>query len=343
MDQLNNLKQRLSGVFHGDKSGSWIGNKLTKPSLGSVGGWLEGRFTKLVTGDLDSSDSNVDQPTESDSHFGPFAHYSTISSATPSESSSPQPQSHVPAYASSGITYSRTSSDMSNSSPYAPPPERTGSASGYGRPRLSTQSSISSQYSPQVSNGHANDPYSAKTSTSDEVETPVQGTSWWGPDGDSQNTQTPTASSFMHSAESVETNPDGFISLMDNQSFAFESGPPSRQSNTPQHDADIDDDLGLGNSKSKIESLGNHGTASPTAAAPATQQAALPEKKVEGELLNPGINYSINIIFQKNLRPVDGSAAYGAVVNRLDLSKLIWANNRRFTLIKTLNAGLTRL
>ncbi|KAF9533001.1 Sec23-binding domain of Sec16-domain-containing protein [Crepidotus variabilis] len=279
LEQLTGLKQRLTGVFHGDKSGSWIGNKLTKPSLDSIGGWLEGRFTKLVTGDTDSPDPADNQPKAPDSAFGPFAHYSTISSTTPSERSSPQPESYVPAFATAG--HPRSSSEISGSSPYAPPPpERSSSAMGYSRAKPPMPSNTSSTYSiPSSKSSPSGYNFSGPPLN---VSDPNNG-SWWGSDESNQDTVTPTASTFMHTAEgSVDSGSEGFISLMDNQSFAFESGPSSRQSSTPAlQEVDDEEDLGFGNSKPKPKLEQKEGSGSPTATVPAAEAPKAPPPATE--------------------------------------------------------------
>lgn len=112
--QLRLLTERINGVAHPDKGASWIGAKISKPSLDTIGGWLEGRFTKLVTGDGDSESTEEESKKAAQQTFdGPFAHFSNISNA-PSARASPQPT--APQY---------------NPNPYAPP-QRTSSAMAMG-------------------------------------------------------------------------------------------------------------------------------------------------------------------------------------------------------------------
>jgi len=83
---------------------------------------------------------------------------------------------------------------------------------------------------------------------------------------------------------SVQASSDGFISLMDDQNFSFGSHQPSRQaSTTSSFDAEDDDDLGLGNSKSRIKAE-EAGGASPVkeAAAPPPPKAAPVEQTKTG-------------------------------------------------------------
>jgi hypothetical protein len=235
----------MSGIF--EKSNSWISGKLAKPSLDSIGGWLEGRFTKLVTGDNDASSPSTDHPKASDHQFvGPFAHYSTISSTAPSSRSSPQPTAPT----TNQLPPPRTNSAMSN--PYGPP---TTPSSIQPKPHLlstatSTQTS-SSQLSPTTINGYSDYSRDRAPRSPDSLETPVAGSWWRG--GANDAATTPRAATFLSVQDDiVQASSDGFISLMDNQSFAFESKPSSRQSSSSAIDAlDDEEDLGLGNSKVK--------------------------------------------------------------------------------------------
>ena len=228
---------------------------MSKPSLDTIGGWLEGRFTKLVTGDNDAAAPSGEETKSRDHPFvGPFAHYSTISSTTPSARSSPQPS-----FSNFNMPPPRTSSAMGTSSEYPQVPiERSMSAFGYiqQKPGIhsSTPSISSSQSSPIGFTGESHvqphDPYGPKSqqsSTSDMTETPVQGT-WWGSGADNSN-RTPTAATFMQVDESVaQSSADGFISLMDGHSFSV--GSQQETSNFSLQE-DEDDDLGLRNPKPK--------------------------------------------------------------------------------------------
>jgi len=301
--QLQGLQQRLSGVFHGDKSSSWIGGKLGKPSLDTIGGWLEGRFTKLVTGESDSSTPTADSTKASEQTFvGPFAHYSTISSTTPSARSSPQ----LPMANLSFLPPQRTSSAMATATPHPQVQiERSSSAMGYMQQKPAVQTSLkssssitSSQSSPGGfgPNGysHTEDvgPYMLKSNatTSDELETPVQGgSSWWGsPNDNSQSTVTPTATTFMPVEESlIPASGDGFVSLMDNQTFSIGPQHVLPQPSPVSREIDHEDELGLGNPKSK-SSLAEIQERSPKGTndrAPVMKEAPQPEKKA-GESIN---------------------------------------------------------
>jgi len=255
LEQLHGLQQRLTGVFHNEKSNSWIGSKISKPSFDSIGGWLEGRFTKLVTGDGDASNQKPEFTQATNQHFGPFAHYSTISSATPSSRSSPQPTT-------SSIPPPRTSSAMGPPS-YAPVSVKRSLSAMAMRSKPPVQVVPTSPYfssSQSSPTGYEANGYSPQTETarsSDDQETPLAGSTWWSSNAN-ETSKTPTATSFMQvQGDIVHANSDGFISLMDNQTFAFESQPPSRQASrqasllVTDNPDDDNDNLGFGNPKPK--------------------------------------------------------------------------------------------
>ena len=228
---------------------------MSKPSLDTIGGWLEGRFTKLVTGDNDTTAPTGEETKSRDHAFvGPFAHYSTISSTTPSARSSPQPS-----FSNFNMPPPRTSSAMGTSSEYPQVPiERSSSAFGYIQQKPGIHSSTPSLSSSQSSSigftaeslVQPHDPYGPKSqqsSTSDMTETLVQET-WWGSGADNSN-RTPTAATFMQVDESVtQSSADGFISLMDSHSFSVGS---QQETSGFSLQEDEDDDLGLRNSKPK--------------------------------------------------------------------------------------------
>lgn len=249
------------GVSHAGKSASWIGGKLSKPSLDTIGGWLEGRFTKLVTGEGDTSSTSEQETTKAESRpfSGPFAHYSTISSTTPSARSSPQPS----LVNDNVLPPHRTASAMAAASPYIHPPiDRASSAMDYMRQKPSL-----GQHTPAANGYHStpsgpgfkthlpnnwsasNDiPIPKSPIDSGENETSVEEPSWW---GSGSTARTPTATTFMQVDESTaRVSPDGFISLMDSQTLAVGPSPPiNSDSQRTQKVPDEDDDLGLGNSK----------------------------------------------------------------------------------------------
>ena len=314
LEQLQGLQQRLSGVFHGDKSGSWITGKISKPSLDSIGGWLEGRFTKLVTGETDSPTPTADNARSNDQPFsGPFAHYSTISSTTPSARSSPQP---MPPNVVGLPPPQRTSSAMATSSPYSQAPiERSSSAMGYTRQKPPVQiakvnsgSISSSQSSPTGYSLNRHSQYSSEShpSKAEELTTPVQrASSWWDSvDDQAASNSTPTAATFMQVEESsVQARNDGFISLMDSHSYSIGPGAhqadhthPTRSSSQYTIEEDVEDDLGLGNSKPKPKTekaeedeSGREGKEEkPAAAAPAAAQS-------KGEKMNSKVAFGHHI------------------------------------------------
>lgn len=136
IEQLRLLVDRISGTSQSDKANSWVGGKIAKPSLDSIGGWLENRFTKLVTGDgEDESDKKKNGNAEQKPFDGPFAQYSTISNG-PSARSSPAPR---PPYANNNTNMNQSQNPSFNSNPYAPP-QRTTSAMAMSSPYQGYQS-----------------------------------------------------------------------------------------------------------------------------------------------------------------------------------------------------------
>ncbi|CCM02366.1 uncharacterized protein FIBRA_04461 [Fibroporia radiculosa] len=281
--QLRGLSDRLVAAPQIDKSGSWIGSKVSKPSLDTIGNWLEGRLTKFIAGEDSPLPPDASQKGRQQAFSGPFAHYSTISSASTSAAPSPQqsridltdiPTSPPPPF--------RTGSAMALRSSAAPQVQinRSSSAMDYVRPafnrksspipRVSSASAATSTFAEaslysQALNGHAFGNNSKQSLSdlrmNDVAEEPYQermsgstGGTWWG--SPESNAPTPTASSFAHMNEDATTeSPSGFISLMDDTSFS--STPTAAQAPTSYSNRldeyDEEDDLGLGNSTHRVE------------------------------------------------------------------------------------------
>ncbi|KAF5380963.1 hypothetical protein D9615_003970 [Tricholomella constricta] len=301
LEQLKGLSDRIAGVTQVDKS-FWTGAKLSKPSLDTIGGWLEGRFTKLVTGDADMEKMPEEEVSKPDNggFSGPFSHYSTISSATPSARSSPQPS----VVNLNVLPPARSGSAMASSSPYAHPQiDRASSAMDHVRrkpspgPRIASANASTTSFTSAPSFGQALSSQRLHNgySPSDDLVTPrpslandydenaAQEATWWGGTGYAEGpaTQTPTASTFMHVDETAlpaSASSDGFISLMDNASYSVGSQPSARTMSqaSSQLDEEDEEDLGFGNSKREKRELptGENGhsksSPSPEPAKPAT-------------------------------------------------------------------------
>ncbi|KAH9856978.1 Sec23-binding domain of Sec16-domain-containing protein [Lenzites betulinus] len=289
IEQLKTLSDRLTAAPQLDKSGSWIPGKMSKPSLDSIGNWLEGRFTKFIAGDGESPRPEEAQgmAQQQQSH-GPFANFSSISSATTSaypsphqsvtdltEMSNPPPPFRAGSAmgarppSRSMMPINRASSAMDHVRPF----QRTGSpiarvasasaatfadAASYGQPR-------SSPYAYGNGNGyapsHASDHLRPEGSSHDDVSAygghskPPNTGSWWG--ASDSDAATPTASSFgeMHDQPASDASNSGFISLMDDPMLSMtptatkqQGSPLPRPSHTALAEEEDDDDLGLGNS-----------------------------------------------------------------------------------------------
>ncbi|KAF5365767.1 hypothetical protein D9758_003329 [Tetrapyrgos nigripes] len=290
LEQIRGLADRIVGVTHVDKSGSWMGNKLGKPSLDSIGGWLEGRFTKFVTGDLDSPGMKDENAQAEDRGFvGTFSQYSSISSTTTSTSPSPQSSvTNLNIYAPPP-PHSGTSMPNRSALGVALPSDRASSAMDYSRPkaslhpRVASASAATTTFAQSQSFGQAAShysPYSPMGNGSSELLTPRpalesteeegQEVTWWG----SSSAVTPTATSFVRLNEaSTPVSTDGFISLMDDSNFTVASS--SRTSHTSRRNDlqdDMDEDLGFGNAKPRSKAADEdraNNDAKPEAATPA--------------------------------------------------------------------------
>ena len=72
--------------------GAWIGGRITKPSLDSIGDWLGGTLSKFVAGDNEAPSPSPEENTfgtTTGQYTSAFSHYSAISSANPSVGPSP--------------------------------------------------------------------------------------------------------------------------------------------------------------------------------------------------------------------------------------------------------------
>ncbi|KAJ6596911.1 Sec23-binding domain of Sec16-domain-containing protein [Mycena vulgaris] len=267
LDQLKALTDRIVGLDHSDKSGFW----KSTPSLDTIGRFLEGRFTKLVTGDVDPATPTEELTKPADPKAGPFSQYSTISSATSSASPSPQPSLYnlnsQPVRSGSAMGQSGLKSQA--------PIDRASSAMDHVRrrpsppaPRIASANASTTTFAQapsfgQAYNNYSPNPYSPSMNTprpsteSTHDEDTGQEVSWWGSSSyanDSAN-QTPMAATFMQVDSGISSSSDGFISLMDNASYsvaptAQAKGDTQRSSAADEED---EDDLGFGNSKRALK------------------------------------------------------------------------------------------
>jgi hypothetical protein len=252
---------------------------MNKPSLDSIGGWLEGRLTKFIAGDGDTSPAPA-QDSARNNEPGVFTHYSAISSTTSSASPSPQP-SQMNLHTLPSAPPRRTGSAMaahSNASPYVPI-DRASSAMEYSRPdarrpspapRIASANASTTTFAQTPSFGQAVNGYGAtnghvssyssdispKSSldTTDEEENQVQTGTWWGSSyTEDLSAATPTAATFVRVDEApASASSSGFISLMNDPSFSVSPSPPaSRREQSSSYENEDDEDLGFGNSKKR--------------------------------------------------------------------------------------------
>ncbi|KAK2466902.1 hypothetical protein APHAL10511_001160 [Amanita phalloides] len=289
VEQLKGLIDRISGTSHVDKTSSWMGSKISKPSLDSIGGWLEGRIAKFVTGDVDSPTQTQDTRRMEERTFsGPF---STISSATPSARSSPQPTSMDV----TAIPPPRSGSAMAFSSQTTHVPvDRASSALDYYKPHVTSAPRVASASAAVASFSHlpiplsdpngqpqidsATEPSTPKV-TNDEINQNHE-PAWWGGsnsfDYSDNFTKTPTAASFVRVEDyAVKTTSEGFISLMDAPTFSSTLSNTASEtlSRPPLPEGEDLEDLGFGNNKEKKISRNDSATE--------PVQSAEPERKPE--------------------------------------------------------------
>jgi len=282
LEQLKNLADRLSGVSHSsDKASSWIPGKIPKPSLDTLGEWLEGRFTKLVTGESDSLALPQEDGVKQDGGnglSGPFTHYNTISSATNSARSSPAPPFVTPAYA-----LPSTGSAMSNKTSYSygsvtdlvkrnQSPGPTASVTQQAMPAsvaLPSTPLVQTQLGNHNNGGYA---YTNEYGPGPDLQTPkrsvnsdteeeknMQEVAWWGSSvdgGHQSNGKTPVAKFEKVEGMHGGMDNEGFFSPMTNQSFVVGSKSGGTPVSRPEQAASYveeneEDDLGLGNSSRK--------------------------------------------------------------------------------------------
>ena len=298
-EQLREFTNRLVGAPHFDKTGSWIRGKMTRPSLDKFGNWLGGRLTEFVAGGDDSHTPNGDTtPHENGTFTGPFSHYSTISSSTPSKAPSPQPTvvNHNVLVDTQNKLPLRTGSAQAVRMNSQIQIDRSSSAMEY-RPAFRNLSPVphtvsASAATTQFPRASSNSGYPRTNLTNSAHQRPENESSdvgyragpWWDSSSpDDSSTTTPTISMFSNNGSSP---PSGFISLMDAPSSRATptSNVPTRSSTLTTHDEGDDDDLGLANSSGKPKaSLNDSGTSdTPT---PDSQAAKADSRPQQGNIL----------------------------------------------------------
>ncbi|CAE6525396.1 unnamed protein product [Rhizoctonia solani] len=274
LEQCKELSDHLSGVPQLDNASSWIGKKVAKPSLDSIGNWLSGGLTKLIAGDgeeFGAPETEIAPKAES----GAFSHYSSISSANTSQTPSPnasivalpsQPSAPPPPKRA-GSAMARPGSAAAQRNGVPTHPDRSASAMGYLRPHVnkgspavpthafSANAATTTFYQADVGYRAGQDPNKAGEEQTSETGTY---TSWWG-EADESSGPTPTATTFYQVNDTPLPEGEsegGFISLMDTFSPMPSPAPGTSSSftSTPQRVEEEDelDDLGLSTSKKRV-------------------------------------------------------------------------------------------
>ena len=247
--ELKNLSDRLTAAPQVDKTASWISKKMTKPSLDTIGNWLEGRFSKLIIGEGEETAEAIesDQAQAATSAYGPFSHYSTISSTAPSAQPSRSSTPYIPT----------ESNNTTTSTPFVPsimsyaPVDRAASAMDHLRPEMHRASPVQRVASASATTTTFSQSYSSISNATESTESEGQEVSWWGRNSRDQSGQTPTATTF----HKVDANESGgnFISLMDD----FSPGPTPMANKYARNvvEEEEEEDLGFGNASSKKKGL----------------------------------------------------------------------------------------
>lgn len=182
VEGLKQLTDRLLGSPRIDKSKTWMGGKVNKPSLDSIGSWLEVSLTKFIAGEGNETSPSATEFSKAQ-FTGPFSSYSSITSATTSANPSPPPTivnsysaTQPPRRSGSAIALPSTTMHVpvdraSSAMEYYRPPRHASPAPPNTAPIRSTGYPYSS-YVPQTSgpsvNGYAaaydSEPSSRKTS-----------------------------------------------------------------------------------------------------------------------------------------------------------------------------------
>lgn len=228
---------------------------MTKPSFDTIGGWLESRFSKIIVGEGEDTAPSPSKESHAESQakatYGPFSHYSSISSAAPSV---PPSRSATPHTVINAVS---TSSALSQN-----PIDRAASAIDYARldrrraspiQRVASANAIASSGKSQ-----GGDPLSQYRAGSTAAPVPgdtaidalSQGNTWWGSNTSNNNDSTPTAAAF-HTTVSEGTQ-SNFISLMDDAHPGFASSSLGQ----PVVSEEDEEDLGFGNAsitKNKVQ------------------------------------------------------------------------------------------
>lgn len=278
-EKLKDLSDRLTGESAYEKGGSWIGSRITKPNLDSIGDWLGKGLSRFVAGEGDLSSLPPEENVNSSSnHYsGAFSHFSTISSTD--NSIAPSPSSsvlNVTSYTTlapqrpSIPPNSRTATDVHsriNRATSAMDYRPTSTENSFG-PRVSSASATTTSFSqssylaPEVYNSFSHDSNEIATNVrvndskspsehalDENVVSEYKGSNWWDSVGNS-NDATPVATTF-YKLDAPTTQSSEIFSLMDDDRYQSTALNPSATNSSITQIPEEDDELGLGNSIAK--------------------------------------------------------------------------------------------
>lgn len=224
--------------------------------------WITGGLEKLIQGDETPQKDEAAEGKKS-LEAGPFAHYSAISSSTPSALPSPSPSftnlhpaSAVPP---AGAATGYRPPPIHSSTLPAPIPPRAASAMEASKGRASPgvyKPNSAGPMSTSFPNRYQPPNNTVSESTAEQQEEPPKPlyTQWWS-DGNDDGV-TPTATSFNNATDMMgeAADPGSFVSLMDSEPAFMPIVPVSSSGNANRNHAafeEDEEDLGFGNSKKK--------------------------------------------------------------------------------------------
>lgn len=275
--QLKALSDRLVAGPAQDKGASWISRKMQRPTLDSVWSTVEGRFSKFVAGDNEPpvTPTNPRHETASRPTLGPFSHYSSISPAgstgtlsraqsssdllaaaraqaphpapaptpppVPAPAPPPTPSSKAPPPTSWKKGHHQRSSSLGTHGYQYDPHSVPSWGTGYSGGTLSTPMEASP------------DPGASEFEPEDAQAQTEYGGAWWGSsEGAGSGAPPPTFQSFeTDGAQDTDGLIDPMGGYKPQQAGSRHDYGPYRQQPTTLDEVDEEDDLGLGNSKSK--------------------------------------------------------------------------------------------
>ena len=275
--QLREFSDRLSGTPQLDKSGSWIARKVTKPSLATIGNWIEGSVSKFIAGEGDEAATHEvtaeAKRKDSSAAQGPFSQFTVISSANtspnassanlagfagpPSSTLAPPPPQALPRRSGSALAVRPTLSafapiDRSASAMEVRPETRT--PYDYGAYAYSANAATTSFSQAEVLDKSDTQAESDVGQATETAESSNRG--WWDYSSSANDVGTEATTPTFHNVTHTDDS-SNFTSSMDNvdtfnpsRRTSYNSTPRSMSVQPIEEDPEAED-LGFGNNSSK--------------------------------------------------------------------------------------------